>query len=107
MNKGGTQTNEQKDQEIDDDAQGLTHERHDDTDRLYASGKEGGRGLASDEDCVDAAIQRLEECTKKRTERLITAACNSNDKVKLNRKATKTRKQKKEEKTVRILQATN
>ena len=32
----------------------------DDVDRLYVSRKEGGRGLASIEDTVDASIQRLE-----------------------------------------------
>ena len=31
-----------------------------DVDRLYVSRKEGGRGLASIEDNVDASIQRLE-----------------------------------------------
>ena len=31
----------------------------DDRDRLYVSRKEGGRGLASIEDSVDASIQRL------------------------------------------------
>ena len=33
----------------------------DDVDRLYVSRKEGGRGLASIEDSVDASIQRLED----------------------------------------------
>ena len=33
----------------------------DDVDRLYVSRKEGGRGLASIEDNVDASIQRLED----------------------------------------------
>ena len=33
----------------------------DDADRLYVSRKEGGRGLASIEDSVDASIQRLED----------------------------------------------
>ena len=33
----------------------------DDVDRLYVSRKEGGRGLASIEDTVDALIQRLED----------------------------------------------
>ena len=33
----------------------------DDVDRLYASRKEGGRGLTSTEDCVDASIQRIED----------------------------------------------
>ena len=33
----------------------------DDVDGLYVSRKEGGRGLASIEDTVDASIQRLED----------------------------------------------
>ena len=33
----------------------------DDIDRLYVSRKEGGRGLASIKDSVDASIQRLED----------------------------------------------
>ena len=33
----------------------------DDVDRLYVSRKEGGRGLASIENSVDASIQRLED----------------------------------------------
>ena len=36
----------------------------DDVDRLYASRKEGGRGLASIQDSVDALIQKLEENLK-------------------------------------------
>ena len=36
----------------------------DDADRLYVSRKEGGRGLASIEDSVDASIQRLEDYMK-------------------------------------------
>ena len=36
------------------------HQR-DDIDRLYVSRKEGGRGLASIEDSVDASIQWLED----------------------------------------------
>ena len=39
----------------------------DDVDRLYDSRKEGGRGLASIEDSVDASIQRLEDFTQKNT----------------------------------------
>ena len=38
----------------------------DDVDRLYVSRKEGGRGLASIEDSVDASIQRLEGYIEKR-----------------------------------------
>ena len=37
----------------------------DDVDRLYVSRKEGGRGLASIEVSVDAAIQRLEDYIQK------------------------------------------
>ena len=33
----------------------------DDVERLYVLRKEGGRQLASMEDCVDASIQRLED----------------------------------------------
>ena len=39
--------------------------RKDDVDRLYVSRKEGGRGLASTEDTVDASIQRLEDYKEK------------------------------------------
>ena len=37
----------------------------DDVDRLYGSRKEGGRGLASIEDTVDASIQQLENYIEK------------------------------------------
>ena len=37
----------------------------DNVDRLYVSRKEGGRGLASIEDSVDASIQRLEDYIQK------------------------------------------
>ena len=37
----------------------------DDVDRLYVSRKEGGKGLASTEDNVDASIQRLEDYIEK------------------------------------------
>ena len=37
----------------------------DDIDRLYVSRKEGGRGLASIEDSVDAPIQRLKDYIEK------------------------------------------
>ena len=45
-------------------------------DRLYVTRKEGGRGLASIEDCVDAIIQGHEDYSKTRKERLITVARN-------------------------------
>ena len=48
----------------------------DDVDRLYISRKEGGRGLASIEDSVDASIQRLEDYIEKHEQGLITAIRN-------------------------------
>ena len=48
----------------------------DDVDRLYVSRKEGGRGLASIEDSVDASMQRLEDYIQKHEGRLITATRN-------------------------------
>ena len=48
----------------------------DNVDRLYVSRKEGGRGLASIEDIVDASIQRLEDYIEKHERRLITAIRN-------------------------------
>ena len=44
----------------------------DDKDRLCVSRKEGGRGLANIEDCVETTIQQLEEYTKKKGQRQIT-----------------------------------
>ena len=44
----------------------------DDVDRLYVSRKEGGRGLASIEDTVDASIQQLEDYKEKHERGLIT-----------------------------------
>ena len=44
----------------------------DDVDRLYISRKEGGRGLVSIEERVDASIQRLENYTEKHERGLIT-----------------------------------
>ena len=48
-----------------------------DTDRLYVSRKEGGKGFASIEDRMDVSIQRLEDYIKKRKERQITAPRNN------------------------------
>ena len=45
----------------------------DGVDRLYVSRKEGGRGLISIEDSVDASIQRLEDYIEKHEQGLITA----------------------------------
>ena len=57
----------------------------DDVDRLYISRKDGGRGLASIEDSVDALIQRLEDYIQKRDGRLITAIRNDTDNTMDNR----------------------
>ena len=54
------------------------HPRHD-VDRLYVSRKEGGIGLASIEDSVDASIQRLKGYTEKHERGLITAIRNDTD----------------------------
>ena len=48
-------------------------------DRLYVSRKEGGKGLASIEDSVDASIQRLEDNIEKHEQGLITAIRNNTD----------------------------
>ena len=69
----------------------------DDIDRLYASRKEGKRGLASIEDSVDASIRRLDDCIKKSKERLITAVNNITDNIMIHR-TTISRKQKCKEK---------
>ena len=65
----------------------------DDVDRLYISRKEGGRGLASIEDSVDASIQRLKEYIQKHEGGLITATRNETENTMNNRMAI-TRKQK-------------
>ena len=65
----------------------------DDVDRLYLLTKEGGRGLASIEDSVDASIQRLEDNIEKYEGGLITAIKNDTDDTVTNR-MTITRKQK-------------
>ena len=69
----------------------------DDVDRLYVSRKEGGRGLTSIEDSVDASIQRLEDYIQSHNGGQITAIRNDIDDTMDNR-MTKTRKQKWEEK---------
>ena len=68
----------------------------DDVDRLYVSRKEGGRGLTSIEDSVDASIQRLGDYIEKHEGGLITAIKNDTDNTIDNRM--KTRKQKRKEK---------
>ena len=78
----------------------ITHKTlhpRDDVDRLYVSRKEGGRGLASIEDSVDASIQQLEDYREKHEGGQITATRNDTDNTKTN-KMTITRKQKWEEK---------
>ena len=55
----------------------------DDVDRLYASRKEGGRGLTSIQDGVDESIQRLEDYKHKRGGRLITASGNNTDNTRI------------------------
>ena len=65
----------------------------DDVDRLYVLRKEGGRGVASIEDSVDASIQRLEDYIEKHEWWLITAIRNGTDNTMDNRMAI-TRKQK-------------
>ena len=71
----------------------------DDVDRLYVSRKQGGRGLASIEDTVDASIQRLEDYIEEHERGLITAIRNDTDNTIDDRMAT-TRKQKWEEKLI-------
>ena len=68
----------------------------DDVDRLYVSIKEGGRGLASIEDSVDASIQRFVDYIEKHEGGLITAIRNNTDNTMDNR-TTITTKQKWEE----------
>ena len=51
----------------------------DNVDRLYVSRKEGGRGLASIEDSIDASIQRLEDYIEKHEGGLITTIRNNAD----------------------------
>ena len=69
----------------------------DDVDRLYVLRKEGRRGLASNEDSVDASMQRLQDYVENRRKRLITATRNNTDYTKTSR-TTITRKQKWKEK---------
>ena len=65
----------------------------DDDDRLYVSRKQGGRGLASIEDTVDASIRRLKVYTEKHERGLITTIRNDADNT-INERMTTTRKQK-------------
>ena len=65
----------------------------DNVDRLYVSRKEGGRGLASIEDTVDASIQLLEDYIEKHERGLITIIRVDTDNT-INERMTTTRKQK-------------
>ena len=65
----------------------------DDVDRLYVSRKEGGKGLASIENSVDASIQRLEDYIGKHERGLITAIRNNTVNT-IDNRMTITRKQK-------------
>ena len=67
-------------------------------DKLYGSIKEGGKGLASIEDSVDASIQRLEDYIEKHERGLITAIRNDTDNT-IDDRMTTTRKQTLEKKT--------
>ena len=71
----------------------------DDLFRVYVLRREGGRGLASIEDSVDASIQRLEDYKQKRGWRLIAATTN-NAKDSRTSGTTITRKQKWDEKQI-------
>ena len=62
-------------------------------DRLYVSRKQGGIGLASIEDTVDACIQRLEDYIGKYERGLITTIRVDTDNT-VNERMTTTRKQK-------------
>ena len=65
----------------------------DDVDRLYVPRKEGGRGLTSIKDSIDASIQRLKDYIEKHKRGLITAIRNDTDNM-IDDRTTTTRKQK-------------
>ena len=73
----------------------------DDVNRLYASRKWGGKGLANIEDSVDPSIQRLEDYIEKCKEIIITATRNNTDDTRISRteKTPKEQKTKMERKT--------
>ena len=71
----------------------------DDFDRLYVSRKEGGKGLVSIEDSVDASIQRLEDYIGKHDGGLITGIRNDTENMMDNR-MTITRKKWEEKNTL-------
>ena len=57
----------------------------DDVDRLYVSRREGGRGLDSNEDSVNASILRFEDYIEKWGGRLITATRNNTNDMRISR----------------------
>ena len=65
----------------------------DDVDRLFVYRKEGGRGLAWIEDCVDASRQRLDDYMEKHERGLITFIRNDTDNT-IDDRMTTIRKQK-------------
>ena len=71
----------------------------DDVDRLYVSRKQGGRGLASIEDTVDASIQRLEDYIEKHERGLITTTRFDTNNT-INERMTTTREKKWKKKTL-------
>ena len=73
----------------------------DDVDRLYVSRKEGGRGLASIEDSVDASI-RLKDYIEKHERGLILSIRNNSDYT-LDKRMTITRKNGKENNFMGVL----
>ena len=57
----------------------------DDVDRLYVSRKDGGRGIASNEDSIDTSIKGLEDKIEKHERGLIIANRNGTDNTMANR----------------------
>ena len=88
MDEGRTQTNGPDRKKANDNVEGLTYEIWH---RIYASRKEGGRGLISTEDCVDASIQAVEDNIKNIKEILITVTRNISDSMKVIRIAKTTK----------------
>ena len=84
IRKFKTQTNGPKDKDIGDSV----HSR-DYIHRLHVSRKEGERGLRNIEDHVITSIQGLDDSIEESKERIITAASNSNNNFRTNRKITK------------------
>ena len=96
MDKEGTQINGPEDKKINDDAQKF---------RQTISTKEGGRGLASIEDNVDASIKGLEDYMKKNKKKRLTAATNQHKDKQNNKKNEEIEIGRKT--TIRIFQTTN